>query len=216
VNPQYMLVIAVIVVMGWFAFGVIYNLRRGDALLKWMQAGLPGIGPRTTFRWLGTSVAELVIAQARRPFRRLETLLVMAPRDVFWMAILAMLQGRRDTLIFRAVLHTPALLDLELADPRSWTGRTALRQVATRGWEGKQYRDLQLMAPRGLLDLAARTLDQLAPPMQKLAPRYMRFSLRKDTPNLEIHIPFPDRRNLDAPGFFEALSDLGRAIGDRG
>ncbi len=54
--------------MGWFAFGIIYNLRRGDAVLKWMQDGLPQIGERTTFRWLGTSVAELVIAQAKKPF----------------------------------------------------------------------------------------------------------------------------------------------------
>jgi hypothetical protein len=56
VNPQYLLVVAVAIVMGWFAFGVIYNLRRGDKLLKWMQTGLPRIGTRTTFRWLGTSV----------------------------------------------------------------------------------------------------------------------------------------------------------------
>lgn len=214
-NPQYILVIAVIVVMGWFAFGVLYNLRRGDAVLKWMQAGLPDIGPRTTFRWLGTSVAELVIAHAKKPFRRLETLLVMAPRDVFWMALMAAVQGRRDTLIFRAALSTPALLDLELADPRSWTGRTALRQVSARGWEATEYREMQLMAPRGLLELAAATLDQLTPPMEKLSPRYMRFSLRKDTPNLEIHIPLPDYRRRDAPGYFEALRELGRAIGER-
>ena len=56
-NAQYILVIALVIIMGWFAFGVVYNLRRGDALLKWMQNGLPGIGQLTTFRWLGTSVA---------------------------------------------------------------------------------------------------------------------------------------------------------------
>ncbi len=95
-NPQYILVIVVIVVMGWFAIGFIYNLRRGDAVLKWMQAGLPDIGPRTTFRWLGTSVAELVIAKAKNPFRRLETLLVLAPRDVFWMMIVSAFQA--DTI----------------------------------------------------------------------------------------------------------------------
>src|SRR5687768_12887129 len=106
VNPQYILVAAVIVFMGWFAIGVVYNLRRGDALLKWMQSGLPSIGQKTTFRWLGTSVAELVIAHARKPFRRLETLLVLKPRDVFWMTILAYVQGREDIVIFRGQLTT--------------------------------------------------------------------------------------------------------------
>lgn len=74
---------------------------------------------------------------------------------------------------------------------------------------------MRLMAPRGLLDLAATTLDQLTPPMQRLSPRYMRFSLRKDAPNLEIHLPFPDYRRRDAPDYFEALRELGRAIGER-
>src|SRR5512138_3023837 len=114
VNPQYILVIAVIIVMGWFAIGVLYNLRRGDRLLKWMQGGLPSIGQKTTLRWLGTSVAELVIAHAKKPFRRLETLLVFRPRDVFWMTILAYFQGRSDIVIFRAQLTIAPATDLEL------------------------------------------------------------------------------------------------------
>ena len=214
-NPQYILVIAVVIIMGWFAFGVIYNLRRGDALLKWMQNGLPGIGQRTTFRWLGTSVAELVIAHAKKPFRRLETLLVLKPRDVFWMMIIAHFQGRDDIVIFRAQLSTAPLVDLELGDPKTWSGRSALEQVAQRKWESKNYEGLQLMAPKGLLDLATTTLDRLAVPMQKLSPHYARFSLRRDTPNLELHVPFPAYRTSDATKYFEALRDLARAIGER-
>ncbi len=214
-NPQYILVIAVIIVMGWFAYGVIFNLRRGDSLLKWMQPGLTRIGARTTFRWLGTSVAELGIAQARKPFRRLDTLLVMAPRDVIWMMAVAALQGRRDTLIFRAALSTPPFVDLELADPKSWTGRTALKQVSQRNWENQPYHGLQLMAPRGYLEVAVSTLDRLQAPLGKLSPRYARLSLRRSTPNLEIHLPFPSHRTTNAVDYFEALCDLARAVGER-
>lgn len=214
-NSQYIIIIAVAVFMGWFALGMIYNLRRGDALLKWMQAGLPLIGQRTTFRWLGTSVAELGIAKAKRPFQRVDTLLVLKPRDVFWMTILAFLQRREDVLIFRAHLSIPPLLDLELADPDTWTGRTALRQLIERGWEGTDYQGLRLMAPKNLLNLAVGTLDRLSAPMQSLAPRYVRFSLRRTAPNLEIHLPFPDPRAADAKAYFQSLSELGRAISER-
>lgn len=214
-NPQYILVFAIFIFMGWFAFGVIYNLRRGEALLKWMQTGLPRIGERTTFRWLGTSVAELVIAHAKSPFRRLETLLVLKPRDVFWMTILAAIQGRDDIVIFRAHLSTPPLLDLELADSKTWSGRASLRQLSQRGWESRPYQNLQLMAPKGLLDLAALTVEKLAIPMQGLSPRYVRLSLRKDVPNFEIHIPFPDHRNAEATSYFEALRSLARAVTER-
>lgn len=214
-NPQYILVVAVVIIMGWFAFGVIYNLRRGDAVLKWMQGGLPYIGQKTTFRWLGTSVAELVIAHAKKPFRRLETLVVLKPRDVFWMTIAAYFQGRDDIVIFRAQLSTAPPVDLELADAKTWSGRNALKQVSERKWESSAYQGLQLMAPRGLLDLATTTLDRLALPMQKLSARYVRFSLRRDAPNLELHVPFPAYRTLDARQYFEALRELARIVNER-
>lgn len=216
-NPQYILVVAVIIIMGWFAFGVIYNLRRGDAIIKWMQKGLPDIGQRTTFRWLGTSVAELVIAQAKKPFRRLDTLLVFKPRDVFWMTILANFQGRDDMVIFRAQLSTAPLVDLELVDPKTWSGRSALNQMIDRRWESKAYQGLQLLAPKGLIDLATTVIDRLSSPMQKLSPRFARFSLRRDAsqPNLELHVPLPAYRTSDATHYFNALRELARAIGER-
>ncbi len=202
--------------MGWFAIGMIYNLRRGDKVLKWMQDGLPLIGQRTTFRWLGTSVAEMGIAKARRPFHRMDVLLVLKPRDVFWMTIIALLQRRDDIVIYRAALGTPPLLDLELADPKTWSGREALGRVTRRGWEGTDYHGLRLMAPKGLLNLARDTLDQLASPMQALSPRYIRLSLRKTAPNLEIHLPFPNPQETDARNHFQSLNNLGRAVGERG
>jgi hypothetical protein len=215
VNPQYILVIAVLIIMGWFAIGVIYNLRRGNALLKWMQSGLPSIGQKTTFDWLGTSVVKLGMSHAKKPFRNLETLLVLRPRDVFWMTILAYFQGRSDIVIFRAQLTTAPLTDLDLVDPKTWSGRNVLARLQGRNWESKPYQGLQLMAPKGLLDLATTTLDKLAAPMEKLSPRYARFSLRRDTPNLEVHVPFPRYRAADAQQYFQALRELARAVGQR-
>jgi hypothetical protein len=51
--------------------------------------------------------------------------------------------------------------------------------------------------------------------MQSLSPRYVRFSLRKTAPNFEIHVPFPNPRAADAKAYFQSLSNLGRAIGER-
>ncbi len=215
-SPQYLLVIGAVILVGWFAIGIFFNVRRGEGLIKWMQAGLPRIGSKSTFRWLGTSVAQLGIAQAKRPFRQLDILLVLAPRDVFWMMFLALLQGRRDTLIFRGALSTPPYVDLELADPNAWTGRDALRQVKARNWDRQTYRGLELMAPHGYLELAVSTLDRLSGLMDRLSPRFVRLSLRKNTSNLEIHLPFPDRRSADAPAYFDALCQLAGATGDRG
>lgn len=214
-DSRYFLVIAVIIVVGWFAIGILFNLRRGDSLLKWMRPGLAKIGSKSTFRWLGTSVAELGIRQAKNPFKSLDTLLVMAPRDVFWMQAIAAFQGRRDTLIFRGVLTTPPWVELEWADPRTWTGRSALGQAVQHNWDAQEYGGLQLMAPRGTLGLAVSTLDRLNAPLARLSPRYVRFSLRRNAPNLEIHLPFPSPKSTDTETYFEALRDLARAVGER-
>jgi hypothetical protein len=207
-------VIFVAIFMGWFAIGMIYNLRRADAVLKWMQGGLPSIGQKTTFRWLGTSVAELVIAQAKKPFRRLETLLFLKPRDVFFMMIAAYFQGREDIVIFRAHLTTAPPVDLELLDLKTWSGRDTQRRLQQRKWESRTYQGLQLMAPAGLLDLAAKTLDRLALPLQKLSPRYSRFGLHRNAPNFEVHVPFPDPHNVDAGQYFAALRELAGAVNE--
>ena len=214
-DSQTIIVVAVAVFMGWFGVGMIYNLRRGDKILKWMQDGLPLIGQRTTFRWLGSSVAEMGIAKAKRPFHRMDVLVVLKPRDVFWMTIIALFQRRDDILIFRAALATPPLLDLELADPKTWSGREALSKAAKRNWETTDYHGLRLMAPRGLLNLAAETLDRLSTSMNALSPRYVRLSLRKTAPNMEVHLPFPKPLETDARAYFQSLCDLGRAVSER-
>jgi hypothetical protein len=224
-DPKYILVLAVVFVMGWFAAGVLINLRRGDAMLRWIQRGLPRIGERTTMRWLGTSVVELVIARAHKPFRRLETLIVLAPRDVPWMWLLAATQGRQDTLIFRAHLNVPPRIDFELADPTAWTGRMALNQASQKKWALRQdgsdhpeigdrlYQGLQLMAPAGMLEQAITTLANLANPARGLAPHFWRLSIRREAPHLEVHIALPDRRS-DAGQFIAALQELAQAVNE--
>ncbi len=210
-EQRYILIVAVLLVMGWFAASVIYNLRRGGAVLRWMQGGLPRIGERTKVRWLGSSVAELVIERARPPFRRLETLVVLAPRDIPWIWLWAVSRGRRDTLIFRGDLATQPAVDLEWADPAFWTGRAALQQAARLGWTGQQYRARQLMAPAGALDQACAAVDALLGPLELLAPRCWRLSLRRQAPHLEVHLPLPDRGRTEPAQFFEALRALARA-----
>lgn len=214
-DPKYILLFVVIVVMGWFAFGIIYNLRLGDAYLRWLRKGLPLVGERTTLRWLGTSVVEMAIAAAKKPFRRLDTLIVFEPRDVPWMWLWAALNGRRDIFIFRAQLVNPPQVDLELADPTTWTGRQALQQASALGWADQPQDGLTLMAPSDQLERAASTLAALDSPLKRLTLHCLRFSLRRNasTSQLEVHLPLPDRKAIKAEEWVEAFQDLAHLIG---
>ena len=212
-EPKTILVLVVAFVMLWFAAGVIYNIRRGERLLRWAQGGLPLVGERTTFRWLGSSVAELVIAHGRGAIRRLELLVVLAPRDLVWNWALARLRGRSDVLILRIDLGSPPRLAFDLADPHTWTGRIALDDAGRREWQPQEHQGQVLAAAPGHHHLAAAYLERLQPDLQRLAPRFVRLSLRREAPHLELHLPFPDAPGRRADEFFTALQDLARRAG---
>src|SRR5574340_554342 len=103
--PLAIFIVGVLLVVGWFAVGTHFNVRKGEDALRWLQDGLPLVGEKTTLHWLGSSVVELKIQQAKAPFRQAEVLVVLEPRDVAPLWGLARLRGRRDLFIFRGSLR---------------------------------------------------------------------------------------------------------------
>lgn len=210
-NPQYLVLLAVAFIMGWYALGTIYNVRRGELIVRWMRGGLPHLGDKTTYRWLGSSVIEMVIEHARTPAKRAEVLTVLAPRDVPWAWLIARARGRRDIFILRLDLSAAPRQALELADPITWTGRMAIQDAQSQGWESRDHGDKILLAPTGLLNLAVEDLER-ATAARALPMGFHRFGLRKDPARLEIHLPVPNLKITDADEFFSAIRALAQAV----
>jgi hypothetical protein len=201
-------ILVVVFVVGWFAAGTHYNVRKGDDILRWLQDGLPLLGEKTTLRWLGSSVLELKIQQAKPPFRQAEVLLVLEPRDVALLWGLARLRGRRDLFIFRGVLRTQPRIELEVLDPNSWSMRPIEDQVKKSHWVSLPvppplvaYSPGQLPAPSELLDKAALE----ACPLQRLA-------IRRSEPNLELRWHLGPLRKHPARAVFEALQRVSERL----
>ena len=209
---QPLLVVLVAVVMSWFGGGVIWNLRRGNAVLKWMQAGLPTLGEKTTLRWLGSSAVELVIAKARSPFRRCELVLVMEPRDVPWLWLLSRTRGRRDMLILRGQLNTAPRLEYEVLAPGSWTGRLAASRAALAQWGDEALDGYRFVAPKASLPVSRTNVPKVLESAHKVHPRVWRLAVRREFPQLELHIPLPDPKICDARQFFLALRGLAQQV----
>ena len=77
--------VVAVAVVAWFAAGTIWNVRKGSALMRWMQGGLPALGERTTVRWLGSTAVEMVIREAKAPFSGATLVIFLEPRDLPWM-----------------------------------------------------------------------------------------------------------------------------------
>ena len=212
---QALLFVLVAVVMGWFALGVVWNIRRGNAVLKWMQAGLPRLGEKTTLRWLGSSAVELVIAKARPPFRRVELVLVLEPRDVPWFWLLARLRGRRDILIVRGQLTAAPQFEYELSAPGSWSERETLRRGEMRGWEAEALGEARFRAPAPTRSLSRQIAPGALAAARKVRPTVWRLASRREYPQIELHVPLPDPRQDDAVQFFTALRALAEQMGRR-
>ena len=209
---QALLVMGVALVMGSFAVGVISNIRRGNDVMRWMQGGLPRLGEKSTLRWLGSSVVELGIQKARPPFRRLELLLVMVPRDVPWLWLWSRAQGRRDTLILRGQLASAPRLEYDLIAPGSWSARSARARAESARWENEALEEHTFYAPRASLPVSRGAAPALLKAARDVHPQVWRVALRREYPHLELHVPLPNSKKEDASRFFEAMRSLAQQI----
>jgi len=213
---QALLAALVVLILGWFAVGVIWNIRRGSAVLKWMQAGLPRLGERTTVRWLGSSAVLLAIERARPPFRRVEVVIVLEPRDVPWFWLLARARGRRDLLILRGQLAAAPAFEYDWLLPGSWSARERRGRADGRDWPAENLEALRFQAPPATQNLArAAALSALAA-ARAISAAPIRLSSRRGQPHLELHVPLPHPARADAGEFFGAVRRLADVMGERG
>ena len=198
-------IVVVIFVVGWFAAGTHYNVRKGEAALTWLQQGLPLIGGKTTLRWLGSSIVELKMQSAKAPFREAEVLVVLEPRDVAPLWWIARLRGRRDLLVVRATLQQRPRIELEAHDPKSWTLGAPGKPE---GWES-------VTAPAPLVALASRSqravADALAAATLEGCP-LVRFTVHATAPHLEAQWRLDQLRKHEPREVFEAMRGIGSLL----
>jgi hypothetical protein len=181
--------------------------------LKWMQSGLPSLGERTTLRWLGSSAVQLGIAKAKSPFRQIDLLLVLEPRDVPWFWVFAHARGRRDMLIVRGQLLAAPRLEFDLLAPGSWSERERVGRGEARQWKPEPLEGMNFHAPTMTRSLSIQSAPSLLKTAQQTWPVVWRLSSRREYPQLELHVPLPDPRRVDAGQYFSALRTLAEQLG---
>lgn len=201
-------ILVVILVVGGFALGTHRNVRRGHDAMAWAQGGLPLIGEKTTIHWLGSSVAQLKIQNAKRPFREAEVMFVLEPRDIAPLWWLARARGRRDLFIFRSRLHKLPELEYEAFAPTAWSARGREAHLRRHKWHTVPAPgSLVAYAPEGppasthLLEVAALSGCPL-----------LRLSVQRSDPNFEVHWPLAELKKLPASTVFETLRKLGQQV----
>jgi len=199
-------IIVVILVVGGFALGTQRNVRRGDDAMRWAQGGLPIIGEKTTLHWLGSSVLQLKIQNAKRPFREAEVLFVLEPRDIAPLWWLARARGRRDLFIFRSRMQKLPDFEFEALTPAAWSARGREAQLRSQKWQ-------TLAAPSPLVAYAPEPVSA-ANRLLELARLndcpLVRLSIQRRDPNFEVQWPLVELKKLSASTVFEIIHKLGQ------
>jgi hypothetical protein len=202
-------VVVVILIVGWFALGTHLNVRKGHRFLEWLQGGLPLIGEKTTLRWLGSSVVHLQIEKAREPFRRVEVLVVLEPRDVPPLWLLSRLRGRRDLLIVRAELRSVPQGQVEILNRQAWSTRVVATEVREQQWQPVAYDNppFQAYALPPVANIAALVTEAGAAGLA-----LVRIGVRRTNNNLEVQWHLPSQPASSARAVFETVERLARQV----
>ena len=182
-------IVLVAVVLLWFAFGTQANVRRADRVMKWLQDGLPLLGPRATLRWLGSSVAELRLIEPVHPCRAAAVLIVLEPRDLGALWAWSHWHGRRDFLLLRLDLVRAPRFRADLISPQAWTANDR------RSDDGPFERDTAWTDATGTA-VRVRSDDEAASDrlraywdqLSAVSGGVWRLSVRPLVPHLEVHV----------------------------
>jgi hypothetical protein len=200
-------VLVVIFIVGWFAVGTHYNVRKGEDALRWLQQGLPLVGEKATLRWLGSSIVELKVQQAKTPFRDAAVLVVLEPRDVALLWWIARLRGRRDLLVFRGTLQRAPRVELVAADQHAWALGGSDPRMKTEQWSSQSVPPLTIYSPANFSSAAAvanLAADDGCP--------VVRVSVRRTAPNLEVQWRLADLRRQSSRDMVEILRRLADSV----
>lgn len=206
-------VVLVAAVLLWFAFGTSVNLRRGHRVMRWLQGGLPLLGPRATLRWLGSSVAELTIVGPHPPYRSAVVMIVLEPRDLGALWALARSRGRRDFLLVRMDLLRAPRLRADLIAPRAWTARDRRSDDAPfpreQTWTDASGAEVRLRHDDGA-DVAR--LRGFWERLRRESGGAWRISVRPLVPHLEVHLLVPPLETADAHALLSTIAELAEAV----
>lgn len=195
--------------MAWFAIGSLWNIRKGNATMRWMEGGLPLLGARTTVRWLGTTSVEMILREARPPFEQMTLVIFLEPRDVPWIWGFTRRRGRRDTLIVRAQLARAPLHELEVLDRASWSGRDAWRGMASERWSVREPTAADDLRAFYKFESALTLGDTLLGLTHRKGMAVRRLSVHRGEPHLQLHVDLP-ALSTPAVEFFGTLRVLGQ------
>lgn len=201
------IIISAALILGYI-LGYYYNRQRAEKIYLWLRQGLSTLGEVTTGAKLpGMSTGgRLEVNQASAPFRRLEVVYLLSPREnlLFW--FFHKLQGKSDELIIWITYQARPEQTVEVA-------RLGDRQFASR-LQAADKPKLALQEPAGPLQVAVEAVHgahqaaRVVEFVQRHRMSIIRLALRPEKPHLFLRTDLRLMPHLTSQQLFAELGEL--------
>ncbi len=153
INLSFWVTVLVIVLVLGFLWGLWVNRRHGKALYRRFLPALNAWGRPASARWLGgiTTALAVRVQGMQAPYRSMDAIVLLEPREFWPIWWVTRLQGQRDALILRINLRRTPHTEWEwrklgvrvpgFLPPAAEEGFTALNAAGFRGWVRPQRED---------------------------------------------------------------------------
>jgi hypothetical protein len=194
----------------WYIVGWQVNRRRRERLLAWILQGLRPLGDQITVSRLGTSGFQLNVGKAQAPFKRIETTILLQPREILLLWIFNLLRGRADYLVFKATLRAWPRGEIEVVKKKGRLARRVLNELNEGDWTRQETAGGLVIACRG--EKGQQQADATSHLVENLSPRLLRLSLSKKTPHLLVSLSLAGIDEQSALLMLSSLQDLAQAV----
>ena len=201
------IIISAVLILGYI-LGYYYNRQRAEKVFLWLRQGLSTLGAVTTGAKLpGMSTGgRLEVNQASAPFRRVEVVYLLSPREniLFW--FFHKLQGKSDEVIIWVTYNARPEQAVEVA-------RKGNRQFANR-LRASDKAKLTLQEPSDPLQVAieavhgAHQAARIMDFVQRHRMSILRLALRPEKPHLFLRTNLRLMSHLTSQQLFTELGEL--------
>jgi len=198
----------------WYVVGWQLNRTRGGRLLEWVVRGLRTSGDQTTVSRLGMSGFQVNVRKAGAPFKTIEAIIVLQPREILLLWILNLLRGRSDYLILKATLRASPRAEVAVVEKKGPLGERVMKGVDESDWTRRDTPSGLVMAFRGKGgEQQANAISHL---VEDLSPRLVRLSLSRKAPHLLANLSLAGLDQESALLLLSSLRDLAQTVAGGG
>ncbi len=201
-DPGFVAVIALAVLLGLgFIYGTVRNRRLLELYLQALRPALLRHAGKASARRLGTSGYRIVTRNVKPPFRQIDALIYVQPREILPYWLFNLLRGRGDRVYLQIALQRAPRINLQagpLGGRPADLPKVSWREIPDSPWRGVMYAtgDLEPGLRRRLEELAA------------LLPSLEHLSIRRAAPH--VSLVFPARVLMSPETVEEVLRVVGR------